>query len=210
MDDLGCRQRHTSLQGFESLPVQRLFAAASIEPIPPRTLGVVAYRLHCPHIAANAKVPEMSSKLRAQDSVLLCQVHMPVVPTPDPQRLHRLPDFPAGCLLFNHPFAPPRARPVVGKSEKVEGVVPTSDLFARGRFPEREQAAFLWMYGQSVLREAFGQDFHDPFSIFLMLEANDKIISKPHDKTIPAHPWLHLVDEPLIQYMVQEYIGQAR
>jgi hypothetical protein len=42
------------------------------------------------------------------------------------------------------------------------------------------------------------------------LEANDKVIGKPHQKTIPAHPWLHFVDEPLIQYMVQEYLGQAR
>jgi hypothetical protein len=44
---------------------------------------------------------------------------MPVVPTPDPQRLHRLPDFLAGCLLFTHPVAPPQARPVVGKSENM-------------------------------------------------------------------------------------------
>ena len=156
MDDFGCRQRQTSLQGSETLPVQRLFAAAAIEPIPPRTLCVVADCLHRLHVAADAKVLKVTPKLRAQDAVLLGQVPMPVVPTPDPKRLHRLPDFLAGRLLFNHPIASPRARPVVGKSEKLEGVVPTSNLFARGRFPEREQAAFLWMDLQAVLGEAFG------------------------------------------------------
>ena len=66
------------------------------------------------------------------------------------------------------------------------------------------------MDGQSVLREAFRQDFHDPFRIVFTLKADDKVIGKPHDKAMPAHPWLHFVDEPFIQYMVQEYIGEAR
>jgi len=145
MDDLGYRQRHARLQDFEFLPVQRLFATASIEPVFPRTLGVVADHLHRLHVATYAKVLKMSSKLRAQNSMLLCQVHMSVIPTPVPERLHRFPHFLARRLAFNHPVASPRARPVVGKSEKVEGVVPTSDLVVRGRFSEREQAAFLRM-----------------------------------------------------------------
>ena len=64
---------------------------------------MVADCLHRLHVAADAKVLKVPSKLRAQNSVLLGQIHMPVVPTPDPKRLHRLPDFLAGRLLFNHP-----------------------------------------------------------------------------------------------------------
>ena len=62
---------------------------------------------------------------------------------------------------------------------------------------------------QSVLREALRQNFHYPSGIVFMLEADDKVVGKPHDKTVPSHPWLDFVDEPLIQYMVQEYIRKA-
>ena len=46
MNNLGGGKRLSSPQGVESLPVQRLLAAASIEPVFPRTLRVVAYRAH--------------------------------------------------------------------------------------------------------------------------------------------------------------------
>jgi hypothetical protein len=62
---------------------------------------------------------------------------------------------------------------------------------------------------QSVLREALGQNFHYPSGIIFALKTDDKVIGEPHDKTVPAHPWLHFVDEPLIQYMVEEYIRKA-
>ena len=64
------------------------------------------------------------------------------------------------------------------------------------------------MYLQSVFCEAFGQYVHYPSGIVFALKTNDKVVGKPHDKTMPAHPWLHFPHEPLIQYMVEEYVRQ--
>ena len=63
---------------------------------------------------------------------------------------------------------------------------------------------------QSVYRETLGQDFHDPPGIVLALKADDEVIGEPYDKTVSPHPRLHVSHEPLIQYMVQEYVRQAR
>ena len=84
MDDLGCRQRHAFQQYTEFLPVQCFLAAASIEPEFPATLGMMEYGFHRTHVAAHAKVLKVPTKLRAQYPVLLRQVHVSIVPTPDP------------------------------------------------------------------------------------------------------------------------------
>ena len=106
MDDLGCRQRHALQQYLELLPVQGLFAATTIQPVFPTTLGMVEYRFHRSHVAAYAKVLKVPPKLRAQYPVLLHQVHVPVEPTPDPEGLRRLPDFLARRLrlITQYPF----------------------------------------------------------------------------------------------------------
>ncbi len=138
MENPGCRQRHDIQQFIELLPGQRLFTAAPIEPELPAASGKVQYRLHRPHVAAHAKVLVVPPKLRAQYPVLLRQVQVPVVPTPNPQGLRRLPDFLARRFAFDYPIAVPRSRPVVGESDIIECVVPTTDLCVGGRFPERK------------------------------------------------------------------------
>ena len=62
------------------------------------------------------------------------------------------------------------------------------------------------MYFKTVLCEALGQYLHDLSGIVFSLNAYDEVIGKPHDKTMPAHPWLYFSHEPLIQYMVEEHI----
>ena len=66
------------------------------------------------------------------------QVHVPVLFTPEPHGLYGFVHFLTRCFALDDPVPFPRSRPVVGKSEKIECVVPTFNLFVLGRFPELE------------------------------------------------------------------------
>ncbi len=96
----------------------------------------------------------------------------------------------------------------MGKSDKVECVgSPPARLCSCGP-AEVEEAALLWMQLEPVFPEALRQYLHDPPRIFLILKADDKVVGKPHQETMPSHPWLYFGLEPHVQYIVEIDIRQ--
>jgi len=96
----------------------------------------------------------MTAQLRTQHLVLLFDVSVPIAAAPIPDSLDRLPDLLARGLAFDDPKSPPGPRPVVGKSDKVEGVGSLPARLRTRRPAEVEEAALLWMELKTVFPEA--------------------------------------------------------
>ena len=98
----------------------------------------------------------------------------------------------------------------MGQSEKVECTVPISRSHASIRFSERDHHRLLRMDGQTEAGKPLREHRHHPSGVRFPLAANDKIIRKTREKTSALQARLDHVLKPLIQDMMEKYIGQYR
>src|SRR5208283_3474531 len=76
--------------------------------------------------------------------------------------------------------------------------------------PELDQSRLLGVQFQTKAREAFTQLRKEPLGLDLMLEPNDKIVSKTHHDDITASLLLSPSLDPQVKHIVQVDIGQQR
>src|SRR5882672_8572071 len=133
---------------------------------------------------------------------------MAVLTTPCPARFHKPPQAFPDRLALDDPVSLACFAPIVGKSEKVKCTRAPCRLVVAWRPLERNQRRFLRMNGEAETGEAFRQDFHNPAGIGFALTADDKIIGKATQKTAALHPGVDVLDNPFVQDMMQEYIGE--
>src|SRR5262245_25664305 len=133
---------------------------------------------------------------------------MAVLTTPCPALFHKPPQAFPDRLALDDPVALACFAPIVGKSEKVKCTRAPCRLVAAWRPLERNQRRFLRMNSEAETGEAFRQDCHNPAGIDFALTADDKIIGTAAQKTSALHPGVDVLDQPFVQDMMQEYIGE--
>lgn len=77
-------------------------------------------------------------------------------------------------------------------------------------FPKGDQAGFVWVNCQPVLREALGHHVQYPAGILLVGEADHEVIRKADEKRVTAEPRQNDLMEPLVQDIMQVHIRQDR
>src|SRR5438876_404692 len=102
-------------------------------------------------------------------------------PTPQGDAPQRPTQATRSRLAFHHPVPPPRASPVVGKTQQGERsrwVTRTQTLPAgrRRRCLERDQPGLVRMDRQAVLAESPGQDLPNAAGVFFLGETNDEVV----------------------------------
>src|SRR5919109_3860743 len=140
--------------------------------------------------------------------MLLVERGMAVLTTPCPALFHKPTQAFPDRLALNDPVPLACFGPIVGKSEKVKCTRAPGRLVAAWRPLERHQRRFLGMNGEAETGKAFRQDVHNPAGIGFALAADDTIIGKATQKTVALHPGEDVLDQPFVQYMMQEYIGE--
>jgi len=116
-----------------------------------------------------------------------------------------------GRLGLDDPVASPGPPPVEGEPEQVEGLrLGPGALDVPRRALEPDQPGLFRMQFQSIPLETLGKHLKDPLSVFPVLEEQHSIVSVPDQLSRTAQPWLGLRLKPLIQYLMEEDIGEQR
>jgi hypothetical protein len=76
------------------------------------------------------------------------------------------------------------------------------------RFPERHQRRFRWVHAPTKAGKPFRQHGHDLAGVRFPFASHDAVLRKAPQAASTLPPWLDLVREPLIQDMLEEYMGQ--
>ena len=98
----------------------------------------------------------------------------------------------------------------MGESETVACAIPLACHLVAVWLPTRNQRRLRRMNGQTIAPKPFGQHGQYLPGLRLVFAADDEVIGKTEQKALALDPWLHHVDEPVIQDMMEEYIGSHR
>ena len=100
----------------------------------------------------------------------------------------------------------------MGKTQKVEGSGTRPVRFGRfgrlRRAPEGHQAGLLRVQTQSVLLEPLEEYSIDFVRVLFVLESEDKVVGKPHQKGSPFHARLDAFHIPTVQHVMQVDVRQ--
>ena len=96
----------------------------------------------------------------------------------------------------------------MGESEKVKCPRASCRLVTAWRPLAGNARRFVGMNGEAETGKPFRQNHHNPVGICFALTTNDAIISKARQKTVARHPGLDVLDNPCVQDMMQECIGE--
>src|SRR6266516_4808054 len=113
-------------------------------------------------------------------------------------------------LALDDPVSTACFGPIVGKSQKVEAPLAPGRFVSTRRPLELNQHRLFGMNGQTEAIEPLRQDRHNPAGVFFSLASDDEIIRKTHHKTSALHPGLDVLDKPVVQDLMQEYIRHHR
>jgi hypothetical protein len=96
----------------------------------------------------------------------------------------------------------------MGQSEKVEGAVPIVPCLVGIGLPKRNHCRLRWMNAQAKASEPLWQHGHAFLGVRFQLAPDDEVIRKANQEASSLHPRPYLLLEPLIQDMMEKYIGQ--
>ncbi len=210
VDDPGSRKREDLQQPTELVPRGVVLVAPAFQPESPCDFHMVEYAIQQTVIEPDTVVLVMTTKLRAQKRILHLELFVAVESAPLPEGFHRSAQTLLRSLAFDDPVTLTRARPVVGKSEKVECAVPTAVLRLGRWSSESHQLRLLRMHGQPETLEAFLDGRHDPAGVILPRAANDKVVGETDQEGLALEVKLEMPDKPAIQDMVEEDVAEHR
>ena len=182
--------------------------ATTTQPVSPSPPGMLKDGSQCLEVATYTMIAVIATQFRTQHPILLGQWRMAVLPAPCPYSFHKPAEALPTGLPLDDPVSTACFGPIVGTSEKVEcprapgRVLTTQGLIARN------QRRLFGMNGQTETVEPLWQDGHHPARVGFQLAADDEIIGKTSEKTPPLQAGLPLCDNPFIQDVMQEYVGQ--
>src|SRR5512145_397244 len=96
----------------------------------------------------------------------------------------------------------------MGQSEKVEGAVPIGRRLVGVGPPERYQRRLRWMNAQPQAGKPLGEYSHEPTGVCFQFTSDDKVIGKTYQEASSLQPWPYFAFKPVIQDMMEEYIGE--
>ena len=79
-----------------------------------------------------------------------------------------------------------------------------------GEPPELDEPRLLGMQFQPELRESLAQLGEEPLGVTLVLEANDEVVSEPHDDHVTVRVPLPPLLDPQVEDVVQVDVGEQR
>lgn len=120
--------------------------AALAQPVLPSSLGFMNHALECFIVSYDAEVLNMAAQFLAQLSVLLFQWLVSILPTPFPDRFHRLVETFLCRFSLDYPIATPRFCPVVSEAQEIE-TPRFFSVYSSSWLPKVDERRFRWMNG---------------------------------------------------------------
>src|SRR6266481_3274480 len=213
MADAGGR-KPSGKQGPHATPRQMIALTAPTQNSPPYATDREAEGTDCGAISRDAVVTHVTENNRTQ---VLANFGDGVVHARFKFGLHRLklrlPPL-AHRLTQHRELAHSRLPATVREAEEVKAPWRppiTAFLSVRPRkAAELDQSRLLGVQFQTEVREPLAQLTKEPLSLDLMLEPNDKIISKTYHDDITASLLLPPSLDPQVEHVVQVNVGQQR
>jgi hypothetical protein len=151
----------------------------------------------------------MSAQLLVELLVLFTDRQVPIVSAPVVDAANRSSKAILGGLESDNPVPIFGACPIMGEAQEVKRTRTIVWWFIPIPPRRRKEAHKLRLGGvdgQTILAKSLWDDFHDTLSIALVAKPNHEVIRIADKECRPTHPRLHLLFEPLVQHIVQEYI----
>jgi len=196
----------------EVAPEQPVPLAASAQYTDPLQLNLVPYRVESPFAVVQSEVLKETTQHRRQLPLLVSSLPVPMVREPLLRARQKLATaFPAREANYRKFPAAVRSAYVRETQEiKRLGSLVVFRLSVSGEASEEKHPRFIIGQCQVKPREPIPQVTVELLRVPLVLETHHKIVSEPHQISLPLEPSSHLFLEPQVEHKVQIPVSQER